>query len=145
MVVRNQTPATDYVRYAFGRRTDMQLYFYAASQAGDRVSFNDSSEPVIHHGRLRVPRFPDFDAFLLSISGLGWAVAPVPMSTTTGPLLLRPKVLRWPTDLGPYDIRLSWDGEPPHERSVNDLPAGTPPDLAVVRQETDVQVTEPES
>jgi hypothetical protein len=140
MVVRQLTPDTDYVRYAFGRATDRLLYFYAADQQGDAVTIDDPSGPVVQHGRIEAPGHPEFDAFLLTLSGFAWVVSPVPLSRTTGPMLLRPRTLRWSTPLGFYDVSLSWDGEPSFSWSVDQLPPGLTPRLAVVRPAEDVTV-----
>jgi len=144
MVVRQLEPDADYVRYAFGRPTERQLYFYAAGQEGDPVTLGDSPGPVVRHSRIQVPGHPEFDAFVLGLAGFEWVVAPVPLATLTGPLLLRPRKLRWATPLGFYDVPLSWDGEPRFSWSVDQLPSDLKPRLAVVRSTQDVKVTNEE-
>jgi hypothetical protein len=144
MVVRGMAPDPDYVRYAFGQTTDKKLYFYAAQQTGESVKFTNPAEPVVHHGRLHLREMPEFDAFVIGLSGFEWAVGPVPLARTTGPMLDRPRGLHWPTPLGPYRINLAWDNEPTYDLSVDSMPKNIEPDLRVVRPDETLRVNEPE-
>jgi hypothetical protein len=137
MTIRGLQPAPDYIYYAFGHTTYYRIYFYAVAHEDEEVTFDNPMQAMVHYGRLQLPDFPEFDAFTLSLSGFRWAVSPVPLTLKvatalrTIEMLDRPRVLRFPTLLGPYEININWDSEPAFRKDIASQPSQEP-DSAIV-------------
>jgi hypothetical protein len=112
MIIQGLPPHPAFIRYAFLRPLPCEVHFYFAGALGDNLRFGDGRDPVVGWRGLISDDDPDFDGFLLSLSGLQMAVSTAPIRRNGKQMIDRIRGIERPTPLGEFRIVFDWSGEP---------------------------------
>ncbi len=111
MLAHGMTPDPAYTQYAFQRPTSKPIYIYLAAGVGEAMRLADGRDPVVGWKQLLADD-PAYDGFSVSLSGFESVVSTAALNRNWKPMLVRVRVLEWPTALEPFRIVFDWSTKP---------------------------------